>query len=189
MLWGRFVLHQDLPTLLRCHAAAFDALGGVPEHILYDRMRTVFSREDPEEGHIVYNGTLLEFARHYGYLPKACKPYRAKTKGKVERPYRYIREDFFLGRSFRNLDDLNQQLRQWLDQVANVRVHATTRRVVAEHFAEERPRLQQLPAGPFQAVLRLERRITRDGMISVDGNLYSVSNSAPTCRRGAQHGP
>jgi transposase len=178
MLWARFVLHQDLPTLLRCQAVAFEALGGVPEHILYDRMRTVFSREDPEEGHIVYNGTLLEFARHYGYLPKACKPYRAKTKGKVERPYRYIREDFSLGRSFRNLDDLNQQLRQWLDQVANVRVHATTRRVVAEHFAEERPRLQQLPAGPFQAVLRLERRITRDGMISVDGNLYSVPNSA-----------
>ena len=178
MLWARFVLHQDLPTLLRCHAAAFEALGGVPEHILYDRMRTVFSREDPEAGHIVYNRTLLEFARHYGYLPKACKPYRAKTKGKVERPYRYIREDFFLGRSFRNLDDLNQQLRQWLDQVANVRVHATTRRVVAEHFAEERPKLQQLPAGPFQAVLRLERRITRDGMVSVDGNLYSVPNSA-----------
>ena len=107
MLWARFVLHQDLPTLLRCHAAAFEALGGVPEQILYDRMRTVFSREDPEAGHIVYNRTLLEFARHYGYLPKACRPYRAKTKGKVERPFRYIREDFFLGRSFRNLDDLN----------------------------------------------------------------------------------
>jgi transposase len=178
LLWGRFVLHQDLQTLLRCHAAAFEALGGVPEQILYDRMRTVFSREDPEAGHIVYNRTLLEFARHYGYLPRACKPYRAKTKGKVERPFRYIREDFFLGRSFRNLDDLNMQFRQWLNQVANVRVHATTRRVVAEHFAEERPTLQRLPAGPFQAVLRLERRITRDGMVSVDGNLYSVPNTA-----------
>ena len=82
-----------------------------------------------------------------------------------------------LGRSFRNLDDLNQQLADWLDQVANVRVHATTRRVVAEHFAEERPTLQRLPAGPFQAVLRLERRITRDGMISVGGNLYSVPDT------------
>ena len=114
----------------------------------------------------------------YGFLPKACKPYRAKTKGKVERPYRYIREDFFLGRGCRNLDDLNQQLQQWLDQVANVRVHATTKRVVAEHFAAERPKLQSLPAGPFQAVLRLERRISRDGMVSVDGNLYSVPNGA-----------
>ena len=178
MHWGCFVLHQNLPTLLRCHTAAFETLGGVPEQILYDRMRTVFHREDPEAGHIVYNRTMLEFARHYGYLPKACKAYRAKTKGKVERPFRYIREDFFLGRSFQNLEDLNTQFRQWLDHVANVRVHATTRRVVAEHFAEELPKLQCLPAGPFQAVLRLERRITRDGMVSIDGNLYSVPNTA-----------
>jgi len=177
MLWGRFVPQQDLQTLLRCHAAAFEALGGAPAEILYDRMRTVFVREDPDAGHIVYNRTLIEFARHYGYLPKACQAYRAKTKGKVERPFRYIREDFFLGRSFRSLGDLNEQFRQWLDEVANPRTHATTRRVVAEHFAEERPSLQPLPAGPFQAVLRLERRITRDGMVSVDGNLYSVPNT------------
>jgi transposase len=65
MLWGRFVLHQDLQTLLRCHTAAFSALGGVPEQILYDRMRTVFSREDPDAGHIVYNRTLMAFAGHY----------------------------------------------------------------------------------------------------------------------------
>ena len=177
LLWGRFVPQQDLQTLLRCHAAAFEALGGVPGEILYDRMRTVFVREDPDAGHIVYNRTLIEFARHYGYLPKACQAYRAKTKGKVERPFRYIREDFFLARSFQNLGDLNDQLRQWLDEVANPRTHATTRRVVQEHFAEERPSLQPLPSGPFQAVLRLERRITRDGMVSVDGNLYSVPDT------------
>jgi transposase len=181
MLWGRFVPHQDMQTLLRCHAAAFEALGGTPTEILYDRMKTVVDREEPqgaaEPGHIVYNRTLVEFARHYGYLPKACKAYRAKTKGKVERPFRYIREDFFLGRSFRSMGDLNDQFRQWLDEVANVRTHATTRCVVGEHFAEERPSLQKLPVGPFQAVLRLERRITKDGMVSVDGNLYSVPDT------------
>ena len=177
MLWGRFVPRQDMQTLLRCHAAAFEMLGGAPSEILYDRMRTVFSSVDPEAGHIVYNRTLIEFARHYGYLPKACQAYRAKTKGKVERPFRYIREDFFLGRSFHSLGDLNEQFRQWLDEVANPRIHATTRRVVSEHFAEERPSLQPLPAGPFQAVLRLERRITRDGMVSVNGNLYSVPDT------------
>jgi len=181
MLWGRFVPQQDMQTVLRCHAAAFEALGGAPCEILYDRMKTVVDREvahdGPEGGHIVYNRTLVAFARHYGYLPKACRAYRAKTKGKVERPFRYIREDFFLGRSFRNRDDLNGQFRQWLDQVANARVHATTHRVVSEHFAEERASLQPLPAGPFQAVLRLERRITKDGMVSVDGNLYSVPDT------------
>jgi transposase len=175
MMWGRFVLHQDLPTVLRCHIAAFEALGGVPQQILYDRMKTAVIGDDA--GHIIYNRTLLDFARHYGFLPKACRPYRAKTKGKVERPFRYVREDFFLGGRFRDLEDLNAQLHQWLDTVANVRVHATTRRVVAEHFAEEHPSLQGLPAGAFQAVLRMERRITRDGMVSVNGNLYSVPNA------------
>ena len=173
LIWGRFVAHQDLQTMLRCHTAAFEALGGVPAEILYDRMRTVVTGEDAD-GVVMFNKTSLELARHYGFLPKACRPYRAKTKGKVERPFRYIREDFFLARSFRDLDDLNGQFRQWLDGVANARTHATTRRVVAEHFAEERSSLKPLPAGPFQAVLRLDRRITREGMVSVDGNQYSV---------------
>ena len=84
MLWARFVVRQDMQTLLRCHAAAFEALGGAPEEILYDRMRTVFRREDPEAGHIIYNRTLIDFARHYGYLPKACQAYRAKTTDEVE---------------------------------------------------------------------------------------------------------
>jgi transposase len=90
MLWAHFVLHQDLQTLLRCHATAFEALGGVPEHILYDRMRTVFSREEPRQAASSTTGTLLEFAHQYGYLPKACKPYRAKTKGNVAQTAKFL---------------------------------------------------------------------------------------------------
>src|SRR3954454_20764499 len=101
-------------------------------------MKTAVLGEVDERG-IVYNDKLLALAAHYGFLPKACRPYRAKTKGKVERPFRYVREDFFLARSFRNLDDLNAQFSQWLDQVANARVHATTKRVVAEAFCRGAP--------------------------------------------------
>ncbi|MCW2240543.1 transposase [Azospirillum canadense] len=181
MMWARFVARQDLQTVLRCHIAAFEAFGGVPEQILYDRMKTAIlgELEDPDQPAkgIAYNAKLLDLAAHYRFLPKACRPYRAQTKGKVERPFRYVREDFFLARTFRNLDDLNAQFTQWLDQVANVRRHATTQRVVIEHFAEECGRLKELPAGPFNTVLGLERRITRDGMVSVGGNLYSVPDS------------
>ncbi len=126
---------------------------------------------------IIYNRALIDLARHYGFHPKACKPYRAKTKGKVERPFRYIREDFFLARSFRNLDDLNAQLRHWLDIVANPRKHATTLRVVNEVFAEERPHLRPLPPAPFRSVLKLERRVSREGMVSVGGNTYSLPDA------------
>lgn len=176
LIWARFVMHQNLPAVLRCHVATFEAIGGVPREILYDRMKTAVIGEGQTEG-IVYNRALVDLARHYGFHPKACRPYRAKTKGKVERPFRYIREDFFLARSFRNLDDLNAQLRHWLDTVANPRVHATTLRVVNEAFAEERPHLRPLPLAPFRAVLKLERRISREGMVSVGGNSYSVPDA------------
>ena len=176
MMWGCFVPHQDLQTVLRCHIDAFTALDGVPAEVLYDRMKTAVTGEDDDQG-IAYNGKLLEFAGHYGFVPKACRPYRAKTKGKVERPFRYVRQDFFLGRTFQNLNDLNSQFRNWLDGVANRRCHATTHRIIAEHFAEEHPALKPLPAVPYTAVLKLERRISRDGMVSVGGNQYSVPDA------------
>jgi transposase len=91
-------------------------------------MKTAVIGEN-EAGGIAYNRSLIDLARHYGFHPKACRRYRPKTKGKVERPFRYIREDFFLARSFANLDDLNRQLRMWLESVANPRVHASTQRV------------------------------------------------------------
>src|SRR3954454_18561781 len=172
-LFARYVMHQDLQTLLRCHVQAFTVIGGVPMEILYDRMKTAVTGED-DVGHIIYNPSLLALARHYRYQPRACRPYRAKTKGKVERPFSYIRQDFFLGRSFRNLDDLNGQLADWLDTVANVRLHGTTQRIVSEAFAAEKPALQPLPATPFDALLKLERRVSHDGLVSIGGNYYSV---------------
>src|ERR1700752_3341279 len=176
LIWARFVVHQDLQSVLRCHIAALEAIGGVPREILYDRMKTAVIGEDAD-GLVVYNRSLVALARHYGFHPRACRPYCAKTKGKVERPFRYIREDFFLARSFCNLDDLNAQLRHWLDTVANPRLHATTQRIVNEAFAEEKPHLKTLPLAPFRSVLKLERRVSHEGMVSVGGNLYSVPDA------------
>ncbi len=173
-LWGQYVLHQDLGTVLRCHMLAFEHFGGTPHEILYDRMKTAVLGEAADNSGIVYNAKLIGLGAHYGFKPRACKAYRAKTKGKIERPFRYVRANFFLARSFANLEDLNRQLRAWLDTVANARLHGSTGRVVAEHFAVERMRLKPLPAGRFDAVLRTERRVSHEGMVSVGGNLYSV---------------
>jgi hypothetical protein len=111
----------------------------VPEEILYDRMKTAVIGED-DAGVVTYNAALVALLNHYGAVPRACQPYRAKTKGKVERPFRYIRQDFFLARTFRNIDDLNARFEAWRTEVPNPRVHATTRRVVDAAFAEEQPR-------------------------------------------------
>ena len=172
-LWGRFCSNQKLETVLRCHVAAFEACGGATREVLYDRMKTAVLGEDAD-GTVNYNPSLVALLNHYGSAPKVCKAYRAKTKGKVERPFRYVRQDFFLDRTFRNLDDLNAQFDAWCTDDANPRVHGTTNRVVNEAFAEEQPHLIALPAHPYDAVLTVERRVSRDGMVSIDGNLYSV---------------
>jgi len=175
-LWGRFVSSQNLQSVMRCHIAAFDAMGGSPEHILYDRMKTAVIGED-ESGVVTYNTSLVALLNHYGTIPRACRPYRAKTKGKVERPFRYIRQDFFLARTFRNIDDLNAQFEAWRTEIANPRIHATTLRVVDEAFVEEQPSLKPLPAIPYDAVLTVERRVSHEGMVSVAGNSYSVPDT------------
>ncbi|MEM9900152.1 MAG: IS21 family transposase [Pseudomonadota bacterium] len=185
-LWGRFVASQNLQSVLRCHIGAFEAMGGVPEEVLYDRMKTAVIGED-DTGVVTYNAALVALLNHYGAVPRTCRPYRAKTKGKIERPFRYIRQDFFLARTFRNMDDLNAQFDIWRTEVANPRVHATTRRVVDDAFAEELPNLKPLAAIPYNAVLTVERRVSKDGMVSVGGNLYSVPDTTRRRTLEVQH--
>ena len=121
----------------------------MPEEILYDRMKTAVIGEERGRG-----GDLQRRAgcalNHYGAVPRACQPYRAKTKGKVERPFRYIRQDFFLARTFRNIDDLNAQFASGAPRWPILAVHATTRRVVDTAFAEEQPEPQAAPGDPLQ---------------------------------------
>jgi len=175
MLWGRFVPRQDMDTVIRCHEEAFLAFGGVPGQIVYDRMKTVVAKDEPQAGGVAYSARILSLSRHYGFAPWACRAYRAQTKGKVERPFRYIREDFFLGRTFSGMEDLNAQFDAWLGGVANARVHATTGRVVAGHFAEERPFLLPLPHGPLPDAQRMWRKVSKDGFVSVGGLFYPVA--------------
>ena len=182
-LWGRFCAGQDQLTVLRCHIDAFAAMDGAASEILYDRMKTAVIGED-SDGVVIYNPSLVALLNHYGAVPRACRPYRAKTKGKVERPFRYVRQDFFLARSFRNMDDLNAQFEAWRTGVANARVHATTNRIVEERFREEQPALIPHPAAPYNAVLTVERRISHEGMVSLGGNLYSVPDA--TRRRSVE---
>lgn len=175
-LWGQFCSNQNLHTVLRCHIAAFTAMDGVPSEVLYDRMKTAVVGDDAD-GTVNYNKSLVALLDHYGAIPRACKAYRAKTKGKVERPFRYIRQDFFLGRTFRNMEDLNVQFEGWRTGIANPRVHATTGLVVEQAFITEQPSLIALPPVPYSAVLTVERRVSHEGMISVAGNYYSVPDT------------
>jgi hypothetical protein len=105
---------------------------------------------------VLENPEFLRFAAHWGFRIRACRPYRAQTKGKVERPIRYVRQSFLYGRAFAGDADLNAQALGWLDQVANPRVHGTTGDVPRERFErEERAVLGPLAARPYHSLVLL----------------------------------
>jgi len=110
--YGEFIEGCDLPTFLDCHIHAFHYFGGVPGKILYDRMRNVFVGK--VAGKAKFNSTLQGFALHYGFTPVVAPAYAAWVKGKVERPYHFIREGFWRGYNFTNLARANQDLWAWL---------------------------------------------------------------------------
>jgi transposase len=154
LLWVRFVVRQDMRTLIRGLEAAFTYFGGVPRELLFDQMRAVITRDERlTGGPLVHNLEFLRFAAHWGFVSRACRPYRAQTKGKVERPIRYLRESFLYGREFLGDGQLAEEGMRWLEGVANARVHGTTHAVPRERFEhEERAVLQALARHPYHSL-------------------------------------
>jgi transposase len=177
MMMASAALNQKLGTLLRMHEEAFRQLGGVPEEILYDRMKTVWQGID-ERGEIIWNPVFLDFSRYWGFKPRLCRPYRAQTKGKVESGVKYVRRNFLCGLQGREpdgLEDLKNQLRQWVWNVANQRVHGTTHEQVMARWDADQMSLQPMKGRAAYAYLDDElRRVARDAFVSWQGSRYSV---------------
>jgi transposase len=171
-LFVAFFRNERLPTLLWAHQEAFLYHEGLCRRIAYDNQTAITLGR--VGGKPRWHPTFLDFAKHYGFEPSVGRPGHKERRGKVERPFHYLEHDFLAGRSFASWDDLNQQGRQWLDTVANVRVHGTTRRRVDEAFAEEQPCLIALPSVRFPAARQETRTVQKDGYIPVDGSYYPV---------------
>jgi len=119
LLWLRFFRRKDMQALLEGIEAAFSFFGGVPRELLFDQMKSVVTRDERlDGGKLIHNAEFLRFSAHWGFTPRACRPYRAKTKGKVERPVSYTRSNFFYGRDFVSDADLNEQTGRWLERTA-----------------------------------------------------------------------
>lgn len=164
-----------IATLLRLHEAAFAEIGGVPREILYDRMKTVVLGTD-ERGETKWNPLFVDFATYWGFTPRACRAYRPQTKGKVESGVGYLRKNFLCGREASSLTDLRAQLRTWIWQVANQRIHGTTHQHIFTAWQKEKPYLLPLVAGraAFPYAAEEKRKVSRDAFVSFQGNRYSV---------------
>jgi transposase len=171
----RAELQEDLPALLRCHEAAFEWFGGLTETILYDNPKTIVQRRDWEGQEVVFNAQFMDFARYWGYTPRLCRPYRARTKGKVESGVKYVKHNFFglYGRKFGSLEELNEKLPAWCGEVADERIHGTTHEKPKERFLQENltPVSGRAPYRIEQVILR---RVPTDALVMYRTNRYSV---------------
>jgi len=176
-MFAAAAVDQKLGTLLRMHESAFYEWGAVPDEILYDRMKTVWTGMD-ERGEIVWNAIFLDFARYWGFTPRLCRPYRAQTKGKVESGVKYVRRNFICGLQGREpagLIDLNGQLRWWMAEVANQRVHGTTHEHVMSRWPADYAAMHAIDGRPpYPYTDDEQRKVARDAYVSWKGSRYSV---------------
>lgn len=154
---------------------AFRHFEGVPRTVLMDNARALVIAPGGSVHRVRFHPRLLAFARHWDFKPRACRPYRAQTKGKDERSVGYVKGNALSGRRFAGWGDLDRHLQTWLRTVADVRVHGTTHETPLSRFAEERAHLGDLAGRPtFGAPTDLTRRVAVDCFVALDTNHYSV---------------
>jgi transposase len=171
--YSEAVYRQTTDDFLRCLEGAFRHFGGVPRRLVLDNLKAAVTKADWFDPEI--NPKVRSFGEHYATVFLPTRPYTPRHKGKVERGVDYVQENALRGRSFAGLDEQNRFLRDWELNVADTRVHGTTRRQVGKHFDEaERAALLPLPPDPFPSFREARRTVHRDGHVEVDRAYYSV---------------
>jgi hypothetical protein len=145
MIYLEFTLSEGMEQFLSCHRHAREFFGGSPAKVMLDNLKTGV-REHPPGMEARFNPRYLDFAAHYGFTPVACQVRKANEKGRVENGVGYVKKNFLNGLEVPPFSALNPAARQWMDTVANVRLHGETHCKPLERFAQEKPLLRALPA-------------------------------------------
>lgn len=169
-------LHERQTAWLQGLEGALRHFGGVPQELLIDNAGSLVNAHNPQTREVQFNDRFHAFCRYWGVTPRACAPYRARTKGKDERGVGYVKRNAIAGHCFDTLEALHAHLAYWTREVADARVHGTTGEVPLERFERmERAALKPLPQlAPFLQVRELVRRVHTDACIELDTNRYSV---------------
>lgn len=156
--------------------STFAKFGGATEEVLFDNARGLVEHHDVSTRTVVFNPNLLGFAKHWGFRPRACAPYRARTKGKTENGVGYVKKNAIAGRSFASWDALEAHLDAWSRDIADARIHGTTGEAPMARFVrDEAVKLRSVDGiPPFHAARELTRIVQGDCSVEVDANAYSV---------------
>lgn len=164
---------MNLEQLMKCHMNAFAYFNGVPKQILYDNMKTVVIKHSPTE--IRFNRKFEEFLAYYGIVPKACKPARPQTKGKVESAVGYLKKNFMQRKLEPSLMKMNESLQIWLDNVANKKPNQTTKEAPIERFHSEQDHLLNWNERPMFPINKwIQSTVSAQGLVEYEGKHYSV---------------
>jgi transposase len=170
--YSEAVSRQDTETFLRCLENGLRSFGGSPLLLNLDNMKSAVLQADWFDPEI--NPKLAAFCRHYNLHVVPCRPGKPEHKGKVERGVAYIRSNALKGRRFRSLAEENLFLQSWERNIADKRIHGTTRKQVAACFEEERPHLQPLPDSLFPCFQEARRSVHRDSYVEVQKAFYET---------------
>lgn len=170
----RFYRDERQATLIAALDLAFRDFGGVTRRVVVDGMTTASLARFGADGRPIWHPRFAAYSELCGFSPFVCKPNDPDRKGKDERTFWYLELDFVRGSEWESLDHMNEEVRRWLDRVANVRVHRTTRRVPDESWREEKPLLIPLPELRPALYDEETREVGRDTVISVRGTAYTV---------------
>lgn len=168
-------LHERQSAWLQGLEGAFRHIGGVPQELLLDNARALVTEHNVQTREVKFNDRFHAFCRYWGVTPRACAPYRARTKGKDERGVGYVKRNAIAGHDFDSMDALHAHIACWMREIADTRVHGTTGEPPIVRFEREAAALKPLPAkAPFLQVRELTRRVHTDACIELDTNRYSV---------------
>jgi len=170
--YSEAVYRQDAESFIRCLENAFRHFGGVPRTLVPDNLKAAVQYADWYDPEV--NPKLIEFGRHYGAVILPTRPWTPQHKGKVENSVKYVKQNALKGRAFGSLAELNQYLAQWEEQIADHRIHGTTRQQVAVRFAAEKPALQPLPPSIFPCFKEARRQVHRDSYVEIAKAYYEV---------------
>ncbi len=171
MLYLRFTRSANFQSFIRCHEQAFSFFGAIPQEIWYDNLATAVAERKKKL--VRFHPPFFHYAGYHGFKPIACNPASGNEKGHVEDGVRYIRHNFWPGRSFVDMDDVNQQATAWQNEFANKRTHATTRKVPQLMFDQEKQHSRPVRE-PFDTDEIKSLKVSHQFRICFDGNEYSV---------------
>jgi len=163
---------QDTESFIRSLENAFRYYGGVPESIVIDNLKAGVIKPDLYDPEL--NPKLRDFAKHYNTCIMPTKVATPRHKGKVENSVKYVQDNALKGRKFSSLQEQNNFLRYWEENVADKRIHGTTKRQVSQMFEEEKPFLKPLPETLYEVFTEVKRKVHRDSHVEVKKAFYSV---------------